>query len=333
MIKESVAEESKIADSKISDVSNIKHCPRRNSDEVTLTTKKDVPIYRHLSNETNNGYRSNGYRNNGYRSNELNNGYASNGYKNNEPNNGHVSNNYKNESNNGHVSNNYKNESNNGYVSNNYKNESNNGYVSNNYKNESNNGYVSNNYKNNESNGYVSNNYKNNESNGYVSNNYKNNEKNNGPKNRKNDTKYRYETFLPVNGILGFVVNVYDPLSFDIDLKMNDALKKRYENVIQTPYSYIDTDADGVVREGVAYRCRLKGVISDNNASENNSLLKEYHILMIRKTDEENGWVRVSVSDVDVYRRILITLHNPVTGECLNNLLLGQGSIYRQYQV
>ncbi len=224
-----------------------------------------------------------------------------------------------------------------------------------------------------------------------------------------------YERFDRIENITGFVVNVYDPVSYDIDLQLDPELMEKYHRVIKSKYSYVDVpeallsqdlsyfhnnrkdaysngnhsanDMTKLVKEGTTYRCRLKGVAynsSDSRAptngyaassftnytsnrydsslnvgsgysgtnhseerspeacsystsehrphrSEITNLVKDWHIFMIRRIDTYNGWVRVSISDIDVYQRLLVVLYDPVTGENLNNLLLSQNNLYREY--
>jgi hypothetical protein len=69
----------------------------------------------------------------------------------------------------------------------------------------------------------------------------------------------KYSHFAPITGIIGYVVNLHDPLNYDIDLcGLDETLIQRYSTIIQNTYSY--KDEEGHSRTGTTYRCRLKGI-------------------------------------------------------------------------
>jgi hypothetical protein len=53
-----------------------------------------------------------------------------------------------------------------------------------------------------------------------------------------------------------------------------------------------------------------------------NPVIREAHVEMIRKINRFNGWVICKVHDIDIYKRILVSLYDPITQEDISNLLL-----------
>jgi hypothetical protein len=140
----------------------------------------------------------------------------------------------------------------------------------------------------------------------------------------------------------GYVVNVHDAINFDIDLIFPPDLEstQQYSIAITNIYTYQNTNANAnntteEINEGSTYRCRLKGVgMQKSNGrpdgrpdgrpekkTEENRLSREAHIAMIKQLDRQNGWVLVEISAVDVYRRLLVTLFDPITGDNLSSIL------------
>jgi len=62
-------------------------------------------------------------------------------------------------------------------------------------------------------------------------------------------------------------------------------------------------------------------------------ILKDAHISMIRQFDRQNGWVLCTISDVDIYRRLLVTLYDPITRKDISSILLAPeyGNYFRPY--
>lgn len=133
--------------------------------------------------------------------------------------------------------------------------------------------------------------------------------------------KVAYTTYPEVFPIWGYIVNVHDSVNFDIDLKLTPELHSRYSNVITNNYTYTDL-VNGVnstkASVGIAYRCRLKHV----GLSSRNKYFRAAHIEMIRHFDRQNGWVLCRISDVDIYRRLLVSVYDPITQEDLSQVLL-----------
>jgi hypothetical protein len=156
-------------------------------------------------------------------------------------------------------------------------------------------------------------------------------------------TQYIHNEDIP--GIVGYVVNVHDPLNYDIDLLLDEELVNKYRNVITNRYTY--KDENGLEHIGTTYRCRLKGIgLIDSNTKNTqvtqnvirstspkkgtmrkirkmgNSHIRSAHIELIRRCDRSNGWVLCTLSDIDIYRRLLVTIYDPITKENIGSLCL-----------
>jgi len=136
--------------------------------------------------------------------------------------------------------------------------------------------------------------------------------------------------------IIGFVVNVYNPLNFDIDLgTMDDVyirqLLNRHKFITSTDYQYTDDDSSHPVHTGMTFRCRLAGILKKKPGSYPSidyiySLRKLiYHIHKL------NGWVYVRIIGVDRYQRLLVELYDVITGVSIMDELLTYPSVYITY--
>lgn len=154
----------------------------------------------------------------------------------------------------------------------------------------------------------------------------------------------RYTHHESTENIVGYIVNVHDAVNYDIDLLFDDALRKKYWNVITNNYVYMEDDQ--VARDSITYRCRLKGIGINTPGSFDGKMnsptvkgktraskkprkfqspaLREATINMIRQFDRFNGWVICTVSDVDVYRRLLITIIDPISKRDLRDILFAE---------
>lgn len=160
------------------------------------------------------------------------------------------------------------------------------------------------------------------------------------------DSSNRYYHYKEIDNLVGYVVNIHDAVNYDIDLFLSDELKTRYSNVITNTYTYQDDSGFNV---GVAYRCRLKGIglhqtkkrpddfsfrRKRHNANENR-IIRLAQIDMTKQIDRQNGWVLCNISDVDVYKRLLVTLMDPITKDDLSLILLKSEyrSCFRPYGI
>jgi len=133
----------------------------------------------------------------------------------------------------------------------------------------------------------------------------------------------RYTRYPETTGIRGYVVNIHDAINYDIDFDFPPGLISRYDDVIKNTYQYRDATGEKV---GTTYRCRLKGI----KVVASQRPPRDGYLAISRQIDRQNGWIIATVSDVDIYSRLLVTLYDPITSECLSDQLY-QNGLEKQY--
>jgi len=116
--------------------------------------------------------------------------------------------------------------------------------------------------------------------------------------------------------IKGYVVNIWNIVNFQIDL---DIPKNSYD-IHSDTYLYRDEDSD--VKEGIVYRCRLRGVKITN---DNHDEYKELLTMITRRINKCNGFVIVRPYNIDNYHRLIVDLYDPITFENLTDIMLSKG--------
>lgn len=120
---------------------------------------------------------------------------------------------------------------------------------------------------------------------------------------------------------LAYVVVIRDSLNFHLDIYWPEKVGKKYENVINYDYDFRSEELGSEIITRKAYSCHLKGVeIANSDKDFYNA--KEAHSFITKKIARTNGWVLVSLSDIDIYRRILVTLFDVITRTNINDELL-----------
>lgn len=121
-----------------------------------------------------------------------------------------------------------------------------------------------------------------------------------------------------------YVVNVYDPVNYDIDIHFDENTKKIYDNIFKSYYTSLSLDSekleDRLPQQRASYRCRIKGISMDRTGNKE-LLVKQATNVINKKIFLFNGWVDCYVSDIDFYNRILVELFDPLTGESLTHEL------------
>ena len=140
-------------------------------------------------------------------------------------------------------------------------------------------------------------------------------------RNRKN-TLSKYQKLKETHNIRGFIVNIHGATNFDIDLEIPDELRDQYRSVTSNKYLYQDLDenfprdpnlsqlSEIPPKTGTAYRCRLRGVGLNENCP-NKSTWKNNQISnqMKQLSDRTDGWVTCTLSDIDIYQRLLVDIY------------------------
>jgi hypothetical protein len=179
--------------------------------------------------------------------------------------------------------------------------------------------------------------------------------------------KFKYKKYREINNVIGFVVNVHNATNYDIDLFLPQHIHDKYKTVIINKYSYNEVDADlnikNDIKYGSTYRCRLKGIginydnhhlnlannLSVFDGTKSHPLQKEkqstahlnnYSLTIDIKQliDRTDGWVLCKISDIDVYKRLLVEIIVPTSTDDINlkSLILNKmknydNPLYYQY--
>lgn len=129
----------------------------------------------------------------------------------------------------------------------------------------------------------------------------------------------KYRRMKDTPDVRGFIANVHDATNFDIDLSASFDVHERYREVISNHYTYKDMPPDYythpdiskvstmVPKMGTTYRCRLKGV----GINPNTDTWKAAKILceVINLLNRADSWVTCTLSDIDVYSRLLVDIY------------------------
>lgn len=146
---------------------------------------------------------------------------------------------------------------------------------------------------------------------------------------------YRRHNAAP--GCEAFVAHVQDPANYDIEIQLPQHLSRRYVDAAASSFTYsFLPDSDFVEghdprkieeRVGNAYRCRLRGVGALEPQSRAASRALRARIQQLLNSTDQ--YVTVSVSDLDVHRRVLVDIH--VGGVSLGDLVIASGC-YQPYR-
>lgn len=167
--------------------------------------------------------------------------------------------------------------------------------------------------------------------------------------------KVKYQKIRPTRGVKGFVVNIHDTTNFDIDLCFDSVdsveVAQKYSQVVSNEYEYYvvntfeDTKEtkgtngtkDPIIKTGRAYRCRLRG-LGVNRCSIGGKVRRNNKFMYIIRNfiDSSDGWITCTISDIDVYQRLLVDMYvNLPDGNLINiaDYLLetDQEGLYYQY--
>lgn len=121
--------------------------------------------------------------------------------------------------------------------------------------------------------------------------------------------------------IVGFVVNTYDALNYDIDFPDIDHHHPLLENIIKNEYGYKNIDNMNKVIQSYSYRCRLNG-IEIKSKHYNRRLIKQYSNDIKKLIDRYDGQVWITIKGQDIFHRLLIDIHISPTQFSLGDWLL-----------
>lgn len=127
--------------------------------------------------------------------------------------------------------------------------------------------------------------------------------------------------------VLGFVVNMFNPLNYDIDLDLPDDFPT--SQLETNAYTYTEDGAEGVQR-GVTYRCRLIGILRRKYVPNQEEFMVSARAVTQRLA-RLNGWVLVRILGFDKYQRLLVELVDFISGHSINAELRANKQLYMEY--
>ena len=135
---------------------------------------------------------------------------------------------------------------------------------------------------------------------------------------------------------LAYIVNIENSMNMDIDfhLPLSKMSELGFGKAFFLEYVYAD-DIDGEYRKGRAYRSHLKGVALKKIDNPDPSVLNQCKMIIKNKIYRSGGFVLYEIDSIDVYNRLIVTIYDPVTGECINDILLRPeySSVYQPYHL
>lgn len=131
-----------------------------------------------------------------------------------------------------------------------------------------------------------------------------------------NKVTHRYHHVRELGYVKAFMVNVHDATNYDIDLILPSHLLTRYRTVLSNNYLYKEFNDLTINPEtidnlpnriGITYRCRLRGVGLNANLDRRINFQLATEIKQL--TDRTDGWINCVLTDIDIYRRLLIDIY------------------------
>jgi hypothetical protein len=129
---------------------------------------------------------------------------------------------------------------------------------------------------------------------------------------------------------LAYITHIENSLNFDIDFPFSDGqiVENRFDQVASSEYYYTE-DGSGMVR-GTTYRSRLEGIDmykfdkkSGRNGDKNREkIIKAASFEFNQVINRCGRFVKYEISGIDVYRRFVVKLYDPISGKCLNDIFL-----------
>lgn len=126
----------------------------------------------------------------------------------------------------------------------------------------------------------------------------------------------------PKETYLAYVVAIRDPLNLHLDIYWPSEMEKRYSSAIHYDYTFVSEELSEEIYVRTAFSCHLRGIEVISNEPHDFSNMKESYIEVSKRLLRSNGWVLVSVSDIDIYRRVLVNIFDVINRKSINNKLL-----------
>jgi len=133
---------------------------------------------------------------------------------------------------------------------------------------------------------------------------------------------------LPVvkDTYLAYVVAIRDPLNLHLDIYWPQELAERYSTALHYDYTFVSEELEKSIYTRPAYSCHLRGIEILSTELHDSSNTKEAYILVSGHIIRAGGWILVSISDIDIYRRILVNVFEVISRKSINQALLDRVS-------
>lgn len=129
---------------------------------------------------------------------------------------------------------------------------------------------------------------------------------------------YKKEILFPNSfTVIGFVVNIYDAVNYDIDLQISQEDRKKIIKANYEKYQYNEYHNYELVhklKDSCIYRCRIYGIGVNRQKKPD---IKRLPVLnkIKRKIDNLDGWIVCEIVGIDNYNRILANIYIPEKNE------------------
>lgn len=144
----------------------------------------------------------------------------------------------------------------------------------------------------------------------------------------ENSQQNRYRS-LEAIVTTGLIANINNCLNLDILFDLGIRKMEEYSSCDKSPCAYRTIDREtlipGELVHSYSYRARLKGIATNNSRPKNVRTKKQMVCAtetLKRICSKTSGYFICEISDIDTFNRILIKLYDPVTLECINDILL-----------
>ena len=118
---------------------------------------------------------------------------------------------------------------------------------------------------------------------------------------------------------MAYVVAIRDPLNLHLDIYWPPEIAERYSSALHYDYTFVSEELGKAIYTRPAYSCHLRGIEINSTEPHN---MKEAYIEVSKNIIKTGGWILVSISDIDIYRRILVNVFEVVTRKSINSALL-----------
>jgi endonuclease YncB( thermonuclease family) len=141
--------------------------------------------------------------------------------------------------------------------------------------------------------------------------------------------------------VRGFAVKVFSPLNIDIDVDITIQEYKPLRLCQRKVYKYIEasSEPDGkklimgkeIEKEGICYKCRVKGV--DKVPTEDKRLLKLASIAIKQFLNNNDNNVICTIHKVDRYNRLVVDIRGYYDNKNIKDVLFSgeHAPLFRQY--